>query len=46
MVVSSLRPGRWSPREDPVPIIIGGWVDPRAGLDGCENQRKCGVTKR
>jgi hypothetical protein len=28
------RLGRFNPGKDPVPIV-GGWVDLRAGLDGC-----------
>jgi hypothetical protein len=31
---SATRPCRFTPgKEPPVPIFIGGWVDPRAGLD-------------
>jgi hypothetical protein len=34
---STSRPGRFTPgKEPPVPIVIGGWVDPRAGLDDLE----------
>jgi hypothetical protein len=29
--------GHSTPGKDPVPICIGGWVDPGAGLDGCRN---------
>jgi hypothetical protein len=32
------RPGRFIPGNDPVPIA-GGWVGPRAALDGCEKSR-------
>jgi len=27
------------PRERPGPLCIGGWVGPRAGLDGCGKSR-------
>ena len=33
------RPGRFTPWKDPVPIVTGGWVGPRAGLDGCGKSR-------
>jgi hypothetical protein len=38
---SASRPGRFIPRER-VPRIhwIGGWVGPRAGLDGGEGEKK------
>jgi rRNA maturation protein Nop10 len=36
---STPRPGRFTPGKDPVPIYIGGWVVPKAGLDGCEKSR-------
>jgi len=32
-VCSAPRPGRLTPVKDPVPILIGGWVGPRAGPD-------------
>ena len=31
---SAPRPGRFTPGKDPVPVCEGGWVGPRAGLDG------------
>jgi hypothetical protein len=31
---------------DPVPIIYGGWVDPKAGLDGCGNLAPPGFDPR
>jgi hypothetical protein len=33
---STPRSGRLNPRERPGTHCIGGWVGPRAGLDGCE----------
>ena len=37
---STPRPGRFTPpRERPGTHFIGGWVGPRAGLDGCEKSR-------
>ena len=36
---STPRPGRFTPGKDPVPIVIGGWVGPRAGMDGCGKSR-------
>jgi hypothetical protein len=36
---STPRPGCFTPRKDPVPIVLeAGWA-PRAGLDGCEKSR-------
>jgi len=32
---STPRPGRFTPQERPGTHCIGGWVGPRAGLDGC-----------
>ena len=32
---STPRPGRFIPQESPGTHCIGGWVGPRAGLDGC-----------
>ena len=32
---SGSRPGRFYPRERPSAHCTGGWVGPRAGLDGC-----------
>jgi len=32
--LSAVRPGRLYPRERPCTHCTGGWVDPRAGLDG------------
>jgi hypothetical protein len=38
--VASLTARPLYPREiDPVPIVQGGWVGPRAGLDGCGKSR-------
>jgi hypothetical protein len=37
---SASRPGRFTPGErDPGTHWIGGWVDPRAGLDGVEKRK-------
>jgi hypothetical protein len=37
---SGLRPGRFTPRErDPGTHWIGGWVDPRAGLEDAEKRK-------
>jgi hypothetical protein len=37
---STLRPGRFSPRERAPGIRwIGGWVEPRAGLDDVEKRK-------
>jgi len=33
------RPGRFTPGNDPVQNCIGGWVNPRAGLDWCGKSR-------
>ena len=33
VVIATLRP--LYPKEIPVTLCIGGWVGPRAGLDGC-----------
>jgi hypothetical protein len=30
----------YPPVKDPVPIVIGGWVRPRADLDGCGKSRQ------
>jgi hypothetical protein len=41
-LTSTLDGGGWStprPRERPVTHYIGGWVGPRAGLDGCGKSR-------
>jgi len=35
---STPRPGRFTP-ERPGTHCIGGWVGPRAGVDGCEKSR-------
>jgi hypothetical protein len=35
---AALPPGKW-----PVTYCIGGWVGPRAGLDGCENFPPTGI---
>jgi hypothetical protein len=35
---SDSRPGLFTPGEKP-PILIGGWVDPRAGLDNTEERK-------
>jgi len=32
---STPRPGRFTPGRRPGTYFIGGWVSPRAGLDGC-----------
>ena len=32
---STPRPGRFTPGKDPGTHCTGGWVGPRAGLDGC-----------
>ena len=32
-------PAALPPGKDPVPICIGGWVGPRAGLDGWRKSR-------
>ena len=37
LVNATLRP--LYPRKGPRNRYIGGWVDPRAGLDGCGNSR-------
>ena len=34
-VWSAPRSGSFTPWKDPVPIVMEGWVDPRAGVDGC-----------
>jgi len=34
VVNSALRPGYLYPQEGPGTHFTGGWVDPRAGLDG------------
>ena len=39
---STPRPGRFTPRKDPVPII-GGWVSSRAGLTGAEILASTGI---
>ena len=39
---SASRPGRLYPRESPATHCTGGWVGPRAGLDGCEKSRPSG----
>ena len=36
---SAPRPGRFTPGERPGTHCIGGWVGPRAGLDGCGKSR-------
>ena len=36
---SAPRPGRFTPRERPGTYCTGGWVGPRAGLDGCGKYR-------
>jgi hypothetical protein len=37
---SASRPGRFTPKERaPGTHLIGGWVDPRAGLDDVENRK-------
>ena len=36
---STPRPGRFASRERPGTHLIGGWVDPRARLDGCVKSR-------
>ena len=36
---STRRPGRFTPRERPDTHCTGGWVGPRAGLDGCGKSR-------
>ena len=36
---STPRPGRFNPRERPGTHCTGGWVGPRAGLDGCGKSR-------
>ena len=36
---STPRSGRFTPRERPGTHCIGGWVDPRAGLDVCGKAR-------
>jgi hypothetical protein len=33
---SASHPCRFTPRKAQVPIFIGGWVDPRTGLDVME----------
>ena len=40
---SASRPGRLYPREGPATHCIGGWVGPRAGLDGCRKSRPSGI---
>jgi hypothetical protein len=37
--LSMPRPGRFTPGKDPVLIVLGGWVDPRAGLESCAKFR-------
>jgi hypothetical protein len=41
VVNAKLRP--LYPRERAGAYCIGGWVDPRAGLDGCENLAPTGT---
>ena len=36
------RHGRFTPEKRPGTHYIGGWVGPRAGLDGCEKSRPHG----
>ena len=36
---STPRPGRFTPGERPGTHCIGGWVGPRAGVDGCGKSR-------
>ena len=36
---STPRPGRFTPGTDPVPTVIGGYVGPRTGLEGCGKSR-------
>ena len=36
---STPRPGRFTPRERPGIHCTGGWVGPKAGLDGCGKSR-------
>ena len=36
---STPRPGRFTPEKRPGTRCVGGWVGPRAGLDGCEKSR-------
>jgi hypothetical protein len=37
---SASRPGRFTPgKEPPGTHWVGGWVDPRAGLDGVEKRK-------
>ena len=40
---SAARPGRTLPRERPGTHFTGGWVDPRAGLDGRKNPVPKGI---
>jgi len=35
----ALRSGRFTPSKRPVTHCTGGWVGPRAGLDGCGKSR-------
>jgi hypothetical protein len=41
--VVNATPGRFTPEKDPVPHCIGGWVGPRAGLDGYGNLARTGI---
>ena len=36
-------PGRFTPRERPGTHCIGGWMDPRAGLERCGKSRSTGI---
>ena len=40
---SAARPGRILPRERPGTHFTGGWVGPRAGMDGAENLVATGI---
>ena len=40
---SAARPGRTLPRERPGTHFTGGWVSPRAGLDGRKNLVPTGI---
>ena len=43
---SAARPGRTLPRERAGTHCAGGWVGPRAGLDGRENLVPTGIRSR
>ena len=39
VVGSASRPGRFTPRKDPIQNCIGGWVGPWGRLNGCAKSR-------